>query len=302
MDKILYCSIRLFSLLPLWAIQSLGWLVGSGLYFFPTSVKRITFLNIKKCFPKLSKQQLQQLTQKSLIHTVITAVEMPKIFMQKSDKMFSSIKSIKGIDKAILDYQSGNPILFVGPHFGCWEVAGLHVSSRFPVHTLYTAPKSQALDLIVKRARARSGAIMSEANKKGVMAMFKALKNKECVAILADQVPENSGGLYVPFFNVPALTMTLAAKMYEKCQPKVYVTYGVRRGIGQGYDIHYISLDNYLNDFNQSNQLSKEQVFTYALNKSFESIILSFPEQYEWSYKRFKWQPMCMNDPYTKTE
>ncbi len=300
--KLLLIGVTLFSFLPLSFAQYIGAAVGWVFSFSPSSVKRITAINIDRCFSGASRLERKKLVRLSVMHTIITATEMPKIFMAKPSCLFSSFTRIIGYDDAKKDFDAGNGVLFIGPHFGCWEVAGLKVSHEFPVHTLYSPSKSKVVSRLVEKARSRSGAVMSEASNRGVMAMFKALKKKQCVAILADQVPDAVGGCYIPFFGVPALTMTLVAKLYEKCSPKVYITYAVRNGIGKGYSMFYVALDKYIGLYENNIALTSDQTFLYAMNKCFEDIIMSSPEQYEWSYKRFKWQPACMLDPYSKEE
>lgn len=301
MAKLLLVGITLFSYIPLICAQYLAFIIGKILTLFPSSVKRITEININKCFPEKSAIERKKLINQSVIHTIITATEMPRIFMAKPADLFKSFTNIHGYHHAKTDFDNGNGVLFIGPHFGCWEIAGLKVSQEFPVHTLYTPARSEVVNVLVEKSRSRSGAIMSEANNRGVMAMFKALKKKQCVAILADQVPDIAGGYYIPFFNIPALTMTLVAKMYAKCSPRVYVTYAIRNGVGKGYSMFYVSLEKYFKLFEGDRSLSSDQIFLYAMNKCFEDIIISAPEQYEWSYKRFKWQPAsCMLDLYSK--
>jgi len=302
LNRFFAALIKLFSILPLCVVQFFGLLIGFFLSVLPNSVEEITRLNINKSFPGLSIKQKKNLTRNSIMHTVITALEMPKIFMATPDKVFSYIKHVYGMEAAIKDFGSGSAVLFIGPHFGCWEAAGLQVSNNFPVHTLYTAPDFKAFDVLVEKSRSRSGAVMSEANTKGVMMMFRALKDKKCVAILADQVPSLKAGVYAPFFNIPSFTMSLVAKMYLKCDPKVYVTYGIRNGIGKGFDVHYIALQKYIDMYQSESGFTMEKKFIYAMNKCFESVILTAPAQYEWSYKKFKEQPRCMLDPYRKEQ
>ncbi|MCV2508998.1 MAG: hypothetical protein N4Q32_00990, partial [Neisseriaceae bacterium] len=62
----------------------------------------------------------------------------------------------------------------------------------------------------------RGNVKVATADQKGVRKAYKALKNQEAVVLLPDQVPETGEGIMATFFNHPAYTMTLAAKLAGK--------------------------------------------------------------------------------------
>lgn len=133
----------------------------------------------------------------------------------------------------------------------------------------------------MRSARERAGAKLVPASASGIRAMFKALKKNEVVVMLPDQVPIVSGGVIAPFFGVPALTMTLAAKFAQKTGAVVLVGYVERLGIGGGFKPHAlrVSDDIYAQD---------PVVAATAMNKTLQTAVEQHPEQYVWSYKRFK--------------
>ena len=102
-------------------------------------------------------------------------------------------------------------------------------------------------------------------------------------------VPEAEGGEFAPFYNVPALTMTLVHGLVTRTKCNVIMGYG--RRIPSGFDVVFKEPDPeiYHDDV---------QVSLAALNRSVENCINDCPEQYQWEYKRFKRQPSRKNKPY----
>ena len=138
---------------------------------------------------------------------------------------------------------------------------------------------------------------MAPADTSGVKIIFKALKANKLVGMLTDQVPGVQGGCHVPFFNKDAQTMTLAGKLYKKLKPVVFTVATVRDEIGRGIHATVAPFEPYLKT--DLNTHKYEDKFAYAMNQAFEDIIRQTPEQYLWSYKRFKYLADG-EDPYAK--
>jgi KDO2-lipid IV(A) lauroyltransferase len=127
---------------------------------------------------------------------------------------------------------------------------------------------------------------MVATDNKGVAELLRALRAGDISGILPDQVPDISGGVYAPFFGVPALTMTLVSKLQHKTGARVLL--GVARRLqgaaGHGFEIVFREPDPeiYAGDIPAS---------LAALNRSIEALVSETPEQYQWEYKRFRRQP-----------
>jgi KDO2-lipid IV(A) lauroyltransferase len=122
---------------------------------------------------------------------------------------------------------------------------------------------------------------MAAANKKGVLKLQRALKNKQLIAILPDQYPGEKGGVLSSFFNQDARTMTLLVKLARKNNAKVLMTWAQRLDKGKGYELN-IQPVNILSD---TGVLEDDVAL---MNKSIENLVRTRPEQYLWDYKRFK--------------
>jgi KDO2-lipid IV(A) lauroyltransferase len=108
------------------------------------------------------------------------------------------------VDAALAD---GRPLMFLAPHLGCFEVtAQFYAAFRpeaktRPMTVLYRIPRKAVLREIVATGRAAEGLKLAPADMKGVRMLMKAMKAREVVGILPDQVPSQGEGAWAPFFG-----------------------------------------------------------------------------------------------------
>jgi Kdo2-lipid IVA lauroyltransferase/acyltransferase len=186
-------------------------------------------------------------------------------------------------DAALAD---GRPVIFLPPHLGCFEVtAQFYAAYRpeaktRPMTVLYRTPRKAMLRDIVESGRANEGLRLAPADIKGVRMLMKALRDKEVVGILPDQVPSQGEGVWAPFFGRWAYTMTLPARLALRFDAIVIFAYGERLPGGTGYRIH-------LKRFEQAfsgNEIDDAS----AMNRELEALIRECPTQYLWGYNRYK--------------
>jgi KDO2-lipid IV(A) lauroyltransferase len=141
-------------------------------------------------------------------------------------------------------------------------------------------------------ARERFGAALVPADMAGVRALLKALRRGELLGILPDQEPRHGNGVFSPFFGIPAYTMTLLARLAQQSAAPVFVTYAERLARGAGFRLHFQPLD-------LEPHYSVEEI-TAAVNAGIEDCVRRLPQQYQWSYKRFKTQPAGAGNFYSR--
>jgi len=278
------------SLLALFSLRNnhrLGSVIGWLLSIFPNRNLHVTAINIQLCFPEIDQQHQQQLIKKSLIEMGKTLTEAGPMWQWNKDELFKLIKEVRGeafIQQAINNQQG---VILALPHLGNWELLGLYCSAKYSTTSMYQKPKMVQLNSIVKKGRERFGAKLVPTDNQGIRAMLKALKKNELVCILPDQEPSEGNGIFAPFFGLQAYSMTLISRLASKTNAKVIVAYTKRLTNGQGYEIIFSEPDKMDVD-------SLEHSVAY-LNTELEKCIHEIPEQYQWSYKRFRKQPATEN-------
>ena len=276
-------SIYLFALFSLKSCHRIGAVFGWLLSVIPNRMLHVTTTKIKLCFPEMEPKQQQRLIKTSLIETGKTFTEASLMWRWKKNKLFSLIQKVHGESLLEEALKNENSVILALPHLGNWELIGLYCSAKYSSSSMYLIPKIVQLDTLIKSSRERFGANLVPADNQGVRAMLKALKKNEFICILPDQEPSDGNGVFAPFFGLQAYSTTLISRLAKNTGAKVIMAYAKRLANAQGYEIVFTELD-------KINAGSLEDSVMY-LNAEMEKCIRKLPEQYQWSYKRFRKQP-----------
>jgi len=273
--------IRLFlafsSFLPLRANHFFGAFVGRLLFTFNSDAKNVSRQNLEICFPNLSQSDLEDVLRKVLIETGKNLTESGLIWNQSFKENSKLIRNING--ENYLD-SSKKTILLV-PHIGCWEITGRVIAEKRKITFMYRPLRSSKQNEYLFARRNQGNLSMANADKSGILKIQRALNNGELIGMLPDQDPGEGGGIMVPFFNKEVNTMTLLAKLAKKHNAQVLMFWAKRLEKGRGFDLNIEPVDLTRNG-------EDIESYTKVMNKSIESLVRKMPEQYMWSYKRFK--------------
>ena len=278
-------TVRLLACLSFSKAQLLGRIAGRLMWWLRIKSARDCLTNIEHCFPTMDREAQRQLAKTSLLHTGMTVAEWGALWTWPTDQVMALINSVEGADLLCQDGQENQQgILLLSPHLGNWEMGGLYIGQQCPVSILYQPPKIPQLETFITEARSRTGAELLPTDKRGVVTLFQILRRQGVIGILPDQEPETSGGVFAPFFGIPANTIKLVSKLIQKTHPKVITICAYRLPSSAGFKL-VIEAANpaiYQDDLLTS---------VTALNQTIEHCVLKAPEQYQWVYKRFKRRP-----------
>jgi len=180
------------------------------------------------------------------------------------------------VEKAV---QEGKGLVMLTPHLGGFEIIPRILAKHFQATIMYRPARQEWLNTIIEGQRSYPNMHFVPATIQGVRTMVRALHQGEAVGILPDQVPSGGDGLWTPFFNRPAYTTTLAAKLASRNQSPVIMFSAKRKGLGQGWIFDAMPLAPFSEDPIKAAQ---------ELNQSLETTIMKAPEQFIWAYNRYK--------------
>ena len=258
----------------------LSWLV----ILLPNRNRRITYANIRLCFPGLSTSEQNKLARQSLVETGKTITETPAMWLWPGDKTLQLIQHIEGAELLQQAHDQNKGVIIAFPHLGNWELVSLYCSSRYPMTTLYKPPQLIQLDEMVRHGREKLGARLYPTDNTGVRALLSALKKGEMVGVLPDQEPRFGNGVFAPFFNIQAYSPTLISKLASKTGALVIFAFAKRLPAGKGYELVFTRADNEAIQSELTNSVT-------VINQGVEQCIRFCPEQYQWSYHRFRTRP-----------
>jgi len=272
--------LRLLGHLPLGAARVLGAGVGLLAWLKRGRSYRVTATNLARCFPDWSPARRRRLVRQSLMETGKTAAEAPIIWRLSAQALLKRIHEVEAgeaLDTALI---RGKGVLVLAPHLGNWELVAPFLASYKPLTALYQPPRHQRMHEFVLRGRSKEGVRMVPTNGRGVAQLLASLKRGDIVGVLPDQVPDTGSGVQkAPFFNQPALTMTLVHSLIKRTGCSVLLVFAER--LPRGFRLRVIAPDPDI-------YAEAQAVSVAALNRSIEAAVRLVPAQYQWEYKRFR--------------
>lgn len=275
--------LRLMSWLPLPLNHAFGSLIGLVFASWPNRLQRIADRNLSACLPQLSRLQRRRLLRKSMAEAGKTVTEMGLLWHAGINKIESLVRDTDGMDLIVRAHEQGKGAILLTPHLGAWELSVLMLARRHPITCLYRPSRLEGLQELMETARRRTGAKLVPTSATGVKALYRALEQHEDVGILPDQDP-GKGGMFVPFFGIETNSMTLASRLAQKTGAPVFIGYVERLARGKGYLMHAYPVPETVYD-------EDLRVSMTTINQAIEDCIRQNPEQYQWTYKRFKARP-----------
>ena len=266
--------IRLLSVSPLWLVHGLGWGLGWLVFFCSAGYRRNFVHNVRQA-------------GQTWVHGCRAVGEAGKLVMELPRLWLGPPVRLQWSGRECLDHAlaQGQGVVFLTPHLGCFEIAAqayvqVYGHQHAPMTVLFRPPKKTWLREWVTLARTRQGLRTVPTNLAGVRQLLRALKGGECVGLLPDQVPPKGQGVWAPFFDQPAYTMTLSVRLAQQSGATVLLAWGERLSWGRGYRVHVQPLPEALPaDLTQAVTL---------INRAMESLIRKCPQQYLWAYARYK--------------
>ena len=272
--------VRVLSLLPLRAARGLADLFATVAWLAGTRAASTTRTNLALCFPELDRDERARLARRSLQQTARLLAEAGVLFHWPRDR-WAALLTVSGAEHIECAQAAGRGVLILAPHFGNWECLALYLG-RYGATGLYDPPRIASLEQPLREARERSGLRMLPIDRRGLRGVYEALNAGKVAALLPDQVPQRSAGVYVPFFGHPALTMTFAHRLIQRAEPTVLM--GIARRVAYGFSVEFAPLPEAIRS-------DSAEVSAATMNNAIEALVRSDPSQYQWEYKRFRRQP-----------
>lgn len=281
-------ALRLLGLLPFRLNRALATALGGLLARLSTEAREVTRINLSLCLP--DHPDREALVRESLVESVKNTFEIAR-FWSKPEDGLRRVVSEQGDGPLREAVANKEPILILAPHLGCWEVLNFWLAREFGLHAMFAPSGLPELDALVKQGREHFGTTMYPATARGVAGLVRAMRKGALTAILPDQVADRRSGRFAPFFGQPAYTGTLSCKLVKQTNARVFMAWARRLPGDEGFEIRVRPADPDIHDEDLDHALR-------AMNRSIEALILEDPNQYLWSYKRFRRQPPGGTLPY----
>ena len=275
--------VRWISGWPLGLLHALGGLLGWLVWACSPTYRRRLRANAELAGVDARAQR------RSIAEAGRIVAELPWLWLRADQQMLMGLVEwidVEPLDQAIAERR---PLVILTPHMGAFEVSARAYVTRYgarqPLTVLYRPARQKALREFQEAARKQPMMATAPANLAGVRQMLRALKRRETVGLLPDQVPPHGQGVWAPFFGKEAYTMTLAVRLVQQTDANCFVLRSQRLPHGRGYRVHVTPLDSALL---AGNDLAAQTAAAIVMNTTMEKVILQDPGQYLWGYNRYK--------------
>jgi KDO2-lipid IV(A) lauroyltransferase len=272
---------RLLSFMPLPVLWVLGNVLGALFHLLPSKIKKTALINVGLCFPELGKEGQRRLVRRHLRSLGVSILCYGLCWWSSPPRLRRLVKTRdrQYYDDAIA---AGKSIILFAPHFLAIDICGLLLSSERKMITMYRQSRNRLLDSVLKR-RARYDAVLFE-RKSNLKALIRYLREGRPFYYLPDQDPGGAESVFVPFFGVPAATVTALSRIAKMTDAAVIPCYNRILPWGRGFEVRF---EEPFRDY-PSGDLEKD---ARRMNAEIERVVRLNPEQYLWGYRRFKTRP-----------
>jgi KDO2-lipid IV(A) lauroyltransferase len=190
-----------------------------------------------------------------------------------------------------LDQIAAGPVILLCPHFVCLDVAGVAASLDIAGCSIYTAQRNPVFDRALRRGRNRFQPTQLFSRADGIKPILRAMRNRLPYFMLPDMDFGSRDALFVPFFGMPAATLTAPARIAAATGAKVIPVVATFLPKYRGWKVRfYPPWENYPGD--------DLAAATRRMNAFVEERVREAPAEYFWAHKRFKTRPPGAADVY----
>jgi KDO2-lipid IV(A) lauroyltransferase len=265
----------------LWLLRWAGGTLGR-LAFWSGIRSSVTIENLARAYPQWQVSECRRVAAKS--YASLGAVFFEFLFLRYASKR-AIVRGLEITNLAeFLPLISGpNGAILLSGHLGNWEwlALGCGLQIGMPLNVIIKNQRSNRAERFLVRMRTRFGNRMLDAG--NVRSIFRALRNRELLAILGDQAA-SPGDVRVPFFgrNTPTLEGTARLALASRA-PILFLQPYERTPRGYRCRFYNIPFDD-LADASPHNVWELTARHTAALERA----IRERPELWLWQHKRWK--------------
>jgi KDO2-lipid IV(A) lauroyltransferase len=272
----------LLTLLPWWVRSAIAVLFGALACRASGKRRRIAEVNLQLCFPDLEPQQRRRLIQLHFRYKLRALLDYP-ILWWGSRRRLERLVHIEGEEHYREHFQAGRPVILFMPHSVALDFGASALARRYPGVGLIKPASNPLVNWLMLRGRLRFGGRLYT-RRSGMLALVRAVRGGSFFYYLPDEDLGERASTFVPFFGVPAATLTTLGRLARACHAAVVPAatyYEPERGR------YVLRLSPALQDF----PTATAEQDALRMNRELERAIRRRPEQYLWTMKLFRTRP-----------
>lgn len=267
--------------LPLPILGRLGEATGSLLFRLIKSRRHITLTNLRLCLPHLSEAERLVIAKRHFQVYARSVLERGILWWASERRLRKLIQ----IEPAVpMDLIQNGPTILLCPHFVSLDVAGVAVMLETSLCSIYSRQSSAVFDAALRKGRSRFRPVKLFSRTEGVKPIIRAMREHLPFFMLPDMDFGAKDAEFIPFFGIPAATLTATARIAASTGAKVIPVIATILPAYQGWKVKFHpAWENYPG--------TDMTAATRYMNSYIEAEILKAPAEYFWSHRRFKTRP-----------
>jgi Kdo2-lipid IVA lauroyltransferase/acyltransferase len=279
--KILLGIMWLLHWLPLPVLGRFSNVVGTLLFLWMRKRREIALINLRLCLPELSEAQRRSLAHRHFQAYSRSVWERAILWWAPESRLRRLIEMDPTTPVAEI---TAGPTIMLCPHFVCLDVAGAATAMQISASSMYVQQKNATFDKVLRDGRARFRPVRLFTRQDGIKPIIRALREGLPYFMLPDMDFGEKDAEFVPFFGIPAATLTATARLAAATNARIVPVIATFRPDFKGWRVkYYPAWENY-----PGPDISAA---TRRMNEFIEERVRENPAEYFWTHKRFKTRP-----------
>lgn len=271
--------LRLLARLPFGALRAIGEVTGDLLWLLARPRRRVTLTNLALCFPQWSPARRRAVARAHFRAYARSFLDR-FVFWFEPEARLRALVELRGVEHFLP--WLGKPVILLAPHFVGLDAGGARYQADFTGASMYANQKSRVLTDAITAGRNRFGTARLLLRNDGMRPALRLIRQGVPFYFLPDMDLGPRDAVFVPFFGVPAATVTSLARLARATGAVVIPL--VTQMTDTGYVARfYPAWEDYPGE--------DLEAATRRMNAFIEERVCEMPEQYLWSHKRFKTRP-----------
>jgi KDO2-lipid IV(A) lauroyltransferase len=280
--------VRLVVALPYRVQPPVGFALGRAIRRIAARRRRITRLNIERCFAELAPVERRRMEIRHFESVGLGLFEMGMTWWAPARRL-RRLAHVEGLEHLEAAQAAGRGVILLTGHFTTLEIGGAIMTLFTRVCMMYRPNRNPLLDAVIRNGRARrTGGPDNCVARDDIRGVLRRLKNGQTIWYAPDQGYRRKNSVTVPFFGIPAPTNPATARLARVSGAPVVPFFVERLAGARGYCLRVLpALENFAG--------GDDKADAARINMLLERAIRRCPAQYLWSHDRFKMVPRKRN-------
>jgi KDO2-lipid IV(A) lauroyltransferase len=245
----------------------------------------VALTNLRLCFPQKTETERVAIAREHFRAYVQAALEHGLLWHGPANTIRAYVSLHD--EKHWRRYREGEnqrAVIWLCPHFIGLDAAAIRISVDTAGCSMYSTQSNPDLDRLMYEGRMRFNPSKIFSRTEGIKPVIRAMREGYPFYYLPDMDFGARESVFVPFFGVPAATLTAVSRLAKLTNAVVVPVIVTQRPRGAGYDVRFYPA---LEEFPSGDDVADAT----RINQLIEAHVLDNLPQYLWTHKRFKTRP-----------